>query len=211
MGRMIRKLILASTSPRRRELLDNAGIVFFVRGAPVDERRGEGETAVEYVRRLAESKARAVPREADEWVLGADTTVVVDGHVLEKPVDAADARRMLGLLAGKWHEVVTGICLVGPGKTVVDHAVTRVQFAPLTPAEIDGYVATGEPFDKAGGYAIQGRASCFVERIEGCYFNVVGLPVALLGRHLRGEADATPPESPTGEPSSGQIRLPTSS
>ena len=184
MGRMIRKLILASASPRRRELLDNAGIVFFVRVAAVDERRGEGEAAVEYVRRLAEWKARAVHREVDEWVLGADTTVVVNGQVLEKPADAADSRRMLGLLAGKWHEVVTGICLVGPEKTVVDHAVTRVQFAPLTPGEIEEYVATGEPFDKAGGYAIQGRASRFVERIEGCYFNVVGLPVALVARHL---------------------------
>lgn len=185
MGMMIRKLILASASPRRRELLDNAGIVFSVRVAAVDERRGEGETALEYVRRLAEWKARAVTREADEWVLGADTTVVVDEHVLEKPADAADARRMMGLLAGKWHEVMTGICLIGPQKTVVDSAVTRVQFAPLTKAEIDEYVATAEPFDKAGGYAIQGRASCFVERIEGCYFNVVGLPVALVARHLR--------------------------
>ena len=185
MGRMIRKLILASGSPRRRELLDNAGIVFFVRVAEVDERRGEGEAAVEYVRRLAEWKARAVRREVNEWVLGADTTVVVDGQVLEKPVDAADARRMLGLLAGKWHEVITGICLVGAEETVVDHAVTRVKFAPLTPLEIEEYVATAEPFDKAGGYAIQGRASCFVERIEGCYFNVVGLPVALVTRHWR--------------------------
>jgi septum formation protein len=180
------KLILASASPRRRELLDNAGIVFFVRVAPVDERRGEGETAVEYVRRLAESKARAVAREDDEeWVLGADTTVTVAGQILEKPLDATDATRMLRLLAGKWHEVVTGICLVGPGEAVlVDHAVTRVKFAPLTTAEIDAYVASGEPFDKAGAYAIQGRASRFVERIEGCYFNVVGLPVSLVARHL---------------------------
>jgi len=185
MGGMNRKLILASASPRRRELLDNAGIVFLVRAAPVDETRGEGETALEYVRRLAEWKAQAVPREADEWVLGADTTVVVDEHVLEKPADAADATRMLRLLAGRWHEVITGICLVGPQMRVVDHAVTRVQFAPLTDEEIDAYVATGEPFDKAGAYAIQGRASCFVTRIEGCYFNVVGLPVSLVAKHLQ--------------------------
>lgn len=189
---MDRKLILASASPRRRELLDNAGIVFSVRVAAVDERRGEGETAVEYVRRLAEWKARAVPRAADEWVLGADTTVVVDEHVLEKPVDAGDAVRMLGLLAGRWHEVITGICLVGPEGVVVDHAVTRVWFAAMTGAEIEEYVATGEPFDKAGGYGIQGRASRFVERIEGCYFNVVGLPVALVAGHLAARQGGAP-------------------
>lgn len=181
------KLILASSSPRRRELLDNAGIVFFVRGSAVDERRGEGETAVQYVRRLAEWKALAVVREDEaEWVLGADTTVSVSGKILEKPLDATDAARMLKMLAGKWHEVVTGICLAGPNEqVVVDHAVTRVKFAPLTAREIADYVATGEPFDKAGAYGIQGRASCFVERIEGCYFNVVGLPVSLVAGHLR--------------------------
>jgi len=181
------KLILASASPRRRELLDNAGIVFFVRVVAVDERRGEGETAVGYVRRLAEAKALAVAREDEsEWVLGADTTVTVAGHVLEKPLDATDAARMLKLLAGKWHEVITGICLAGPnGQVVVDHSVTRVKFAALTSKEIADYVATGEPFDKAGAYGIQGRASCFAEQIEGCYFNVVGLPVSLVARHLR--------------------------
>ena len=187
MERMNCKLILASSSPRRRELLDNAGIVFFVRAPAVDERRGEGETAVQYVRRLAEWKALAVPRDDEaEWVLGADTTVSIAGHILEKPLDATDAAKMLKTLAGKWHEVVTGICLAGPNRqVVVDHAVTRVKFAPLTAGEIDAYVASGEPFDKAGGYAIQGRASCFVERIEGCYFNVVGLPVSLVAGHLR--------------------------
>jgi septum formation protein len=185
MGRMKRKLILASGSPRRRELLDNAGIVFSVRVAAVDEQRGEGEAGVGYVRRLAEAKARAVPREADEWVLGADTTVVVDEHILEKPADAADARRMLTLLAGRTHEVITGICLLGPGSAIVEHELTVVKFAPLSPAEIDEYVATGEPFDKAGAYGIQGRASAFVERIEGCYFNVVGLPVARVAKLLK--------------------------
>ena len=110
----------------------------------------------------------------------------IAGHILEKPLDATDAAKMLKTLAGKWHEVVTGICLAGPNRqVVVDHAVTRVKFAPLTAGEIDAYVASGEPFDKAGGYAIQGRASCFVERIEGCYFNVVGLPVSLVAGHLR--------------------------
>lgn len=182
---MDRKLILASGSPRRRELLDNAGIVFSVRVAGVEERRGEGETPLEYVRRLAEWKARAVPREAGEWVLGADTTVVVDDQVLEKPADEGDAVRMLGLLAGRSHEVMTGICLLGPAGAVVDHAVTRVWFAAMTATEIEEYVATGEPFDKAGGYGIQGRASRYVERIEGCYFNVVGLPVSLVAGYLR--------------------------
>ncbi|MBY0504114.1 MAG: Maf family protein [Bryobacteraceae bacterium] len=181
---MIRKLILASASPRRRELLENAGIVFSVRVAGVDERRGEGETAAAYVRRLAEAKARAVERAEDEWVLGADTTVVVDHHILEKPTDAADARRMLALLAGRAHEVITGICLVTQMGVVVDESVTRVVFTPMSATEIDEYVASGEPFDKAGAYGIQGRASRFVERIEGCYFNVVGLPVSLVATHL---------------------------
>jgi septum formation protein len=185
MGMMNRNLILASGSPRRRELLDNARIVFSVRVAAVDETRGEGEAGVEYVRRLAELKARAVPREPDEWVLGADTTVVVDEHILEKPLDAADARRMLTLLAGRTHEVITGICLLTPVGVTVDHEITLVKFAALSPAEIDEYVATGEPFDKAGAYGIQGRASAFVERIEGCYFNVVGLPVARVAKLLK--------------------------
>ncbi len=184
MGRMVRNLILASASPRRRELLDNAGIVFSVRVAAVDETRGEEESAVEYVRRLAESKALAVPRAADEIVLGADTTVVIGRHVLEKPRDAEDARRMLTLLAGQTHEVITGICLTDDRGSVVDHSLTRVEFAPLSPEAIDAYIATGEPFDKAGAYAIQGRASCFITRVEGCYFNVVGLPVSLVARHL---------------------------
>ncbi len=184
MGRMVRNLILASASPRRRELLDNAGIVFSVRVAAVDETRGEEESAVEYVRRLAESKARAVPRAPDEIVLGADTTVVIGRHVLEKPRDAADARRMLTLLAGQTHEVITGICLSHDRGAVVEHSITRVEFAPLSPEAIDAYIATGEPFDKAGAYAIQGRASCFITRIEGCYFNVVGLPVSLVARRL---------------------------
>ena len=185
MGIMVRNLILASASPRRRELLDNAGIVFSLRVAAVDETRGEGETAVEYVRRLAELKARAIERQGPDCVLGADTTVVVDHHILEKPTDAADARRMLLLLAGRAHQVVTGICLVSHMGVVTDHAVTRVHFAPLTDEQIADYVASGEPFDKAGAYAIQGRASRFVDRIEGCYFNVVGLPVSLVSKHLR--------------------------
>lgn len=177
-------IVLASLSPRRREILRQAQIAFTVRGAPVDESSRAGERPVEYVRRLAEAKARAVPATEGETVLGADTTVVVDGEVLGKPTDAADARRMLALIAGRRHEVLTGICLKRGEDVVRDHAVTAVWLAALSAEEIDAYAASGEPMDKAGAYAIQGLASRYVERIEGCYFNVVGLPVALVYRRL---------------------------
>jgi septum formation protein len=136
-----------------------------------------------YVRRLAEAKARAVPADASEIVLAADTTVVVDQEILGKPVDADDARRMLTLLSGRRHEVMTGICLRRGEKQICDHAVTAVWFAPMRTREIDDYVASGEPMDKAGAYAVQGAASKFIPRIEGCYFNVGGLPIALVYRH----------------------------
>jgi septum formation protein len=141
---------------------------------------------VDYVLRLAEWKALAVPAEPEEIVLGADTTVVVDGEMLGKPTDAADARRMLAALSGRRHEVLTGICLRTGAAIARDWASTEVWFAPMSDAEIDAYVASGEPMDKAGGYAIQGLASRHIERMAGCYFNVVGLPVALVYRHLRG-------------------------
>jgi len=178
-------LVLASQSPRRREILAQAGIAFVVRTSPVDETPLEGEPAAEYVVRLAQWKAAAVEAEAGETVLGADTTVVVDGRMLGKPADAAEARLMLALLAGRSHQVMTGICLKRGGKMVSDRATTRVWFAPMDAGEIDAYASSGEPLDKAGGYAIQGLASKFIERIEGCYFNVVGLPVELVYRHLR--------------------------
>jgi nucleoside triphosphate pyrophosphatase len=177
-------LILASQSPRRRELLAAAGFEFTVRARPVDENRRSGESPVDYVRRLATEKAEASWESEDEIVLGADTTVVVDEHVLEKPTDAEDARRMLTLLSGREHSVITGICLRHAGGTVVDHAVTIVRFSALSLRETDAYVRSGEPMDKAGAYAIQGLASKFVESIEGCYFNVVGLPVSLVYRRL---------------------------
>jgi septum formation protein len=176
-------LVLASQSPRRAEILRQAGIPFVVRVAPVDETLLPGEAPEDYVRRLAEAKARAVPAATDEIVLGADTTVVVDHHILAKPDDAADARRMLSLLSGRRHEVMTGICLLRGDETICDHAVTAVWFAPMSAREIDDYVASGEPMDKAGAYAVQGAASKFIPRIEGCYFNVVGLPIALVYRH----------------------------
>ena len=182
-------LVLASQSPRRAEILRQAGIPFIVRCAPVDETPIAGEAPEAYVRRLAEWKALAVEASADEIVLGADTTVVVDGEMLGKPEDTADARRMIARLAGRAHDVLTGICLKLGSRRAPDCASTRVWFAPMTEAEIDAYAATGEPLDKAGGYAIQGLASKYIERIEGCYFNVVGLPVSLVYRRLRSLAE----------------------
>ena len=178
-------LVLASQSPRRRELLEVAGFRFTVRVQPVEEVRQAGEVPVDYVRRLAQDKAEAVWENADEIVLGADTTVVVDDQVLEKPVDADNARAMLRLLLGREHTVITGICLRHRGGVVLDHSVTQVRFAPLTESEIADYVASGEPFDKAGAYAIQGLASKFVESVNGCYFNVMGLPLSLVYRHWK--------------------------
>jgi septum formation protein len=178
-------LVLASQSPRRAEILRQAGIPFIVRSAPVDETPLPGERPEDYVQRLAEAKAMAIPAAPDETVLGADTTVVVEGEMLGKPLDAADARRMLAALAGRRHQVLTGICLRSDADTVRDWASTGVWFAHMTAPEIDEYIASGEPLDKAGAYAIQGLASKFIERIDGCYFNVVGLPVALVHHHLR--------------------------
>ncbi len=178
-------LILASQSPRRSELLRLAGLSFRVRACPVEEVRAAGEDAREYVTRLARSKAKAAWEGASEIVLGADTTVVLGDRVLEKPVDSNDARSMLAALSGREHTVITGICLLHPGGTIVDHESTRVHFVELSAAEIDAYVVSGEPMDKAGAYAIQGLASKFVDRIEGCYFNVMGLPLALVYRHWK--------------------------
>jgi septum formation protein len=179
-------LVLASQSPRRAEILRQAGIPFIVRSAPVDETPLPGERPEDYVQRLAEAKAMAVPATPEETVLGADTTVVVEGEMLAKPLDHADARRMLAALAGRRHHVLTGICLRRAAHIVRDCASTAVWFAPMSSAEIEEYVASGEPMDKAGAYAIQGLASKFIERIDGCYFNVVGLPVALVYPLLRG-------------------------
>ena len=177
-------LILASQSPRRAEILRQAGIPFVVRAAAVDESPVAGERPEKYVQRLAEWKAAAVPAGDGDVVLGADTTVVIGGEMLAKPVDAADARRMLGLLSGRRHEVMTGVCIKRGAETIRDWAVTQVWFARMTDAEIEAYAASGEPMDKAGAYAIQGLASKFIEKIDGCYFNVVGLPIALVYRHL---------------------------
>ena len=178
-------LVLASQSPRRRELLTTAGFSFSVRARPVEEVRAAGEAPEAYVRRLAEAKAEAAWEGRAEIVLGADTVVVLDQEVLEKPRDAADARRMVTLLSGREHIVITGICVRHPAGLEVDHVSTIVRFASLSDAEIDAYVASGEPMDKAGAYAIQGLASKFVESIDGCFFNVVGLPVSRVYRYLQ--------------------------
>ena len=178
-------LVLASRSPRRREILQQAGIPFVVRPAEVDETPFRGEVARDYVMRIAREKAGAATATRGEIVLGADTTVAIHGELLGKPLDAADARRMLRLLSGRRHEVLTGICLRPEGRVVEDCAETSVWFAPLSSQEIEDYAASGEPMDKAGAYAIQGLASKFIQRIEGCYFNVMGLPVAMVYRHLR--------------------------
>ena len=183
-----RPLVLASGSPRRAELLRQAGIRFEVSVPDVDETLHPGEAPEAYVRRLAAAKARHIAAShPGRPVLGADTTVVVDGEVLGKPRDAADAARMLGHLSGRSHLVLTGVCLIGPaGETRIEAAVTTVEFRALQAAEIGEYVDSGEPMDKAGGYAIQGGAAGFVTRLDGEYSNVVGLPVTLILGMCRG-------------------------
>jgi len=173
-------LVLASQSPRRSEILRQAGISFTVRAAPVDETPLPGEPPARYVRRLAEMKASAIESSPGEVVLGADTIVVIGSEMLGKPADMADARRMIAMLEGRRHQVMTGICLRQGAETELDCAVTDVWFAPMSAREIEEYIASGEPMDKAGAYAIQGLASKYIEKIAGCYFNVVGLPIALV-------------------------------
>jgi septum formation protein len=180
-----RQVILASRSPRRAELLTAAGISFEVLAADVDETPHANEAPAAYVERLAIEKARAVlAMRPGSRVLGADTTVTIDGEILGKPIDEADAIRMLRLLNGRPHEVHTGVALVSAAgvRSAVD--TTRVWFSPMTDEDISWYVATGEPVDRAGAYAIQGFASRFISRIDGSYSNVVGLPVALVSSIL---------------------------
>ena len=204
-------LILASSSPRRQELLRAAGIAFTVEAADLPEVPHPGEPSQQFAERMAREKATAVAQRrgrAGEWVLAADTVVFVNGEILGKPADApdpaADAACMLRLLSGREHKVITGVCLVDSGRwtvasgqqkpaigrrpSAVDFVAsetTRVWMDALTEDDIRDYIATGEPLDKAGAYAIQGRASRWIPRIEGCYFNVVGLPVPLVYRMLR--------------------------
>ncbi len=184
-------IVLASASPRRQELLKNAGISFVVRPANIDEVQQPGEGSLHFAERMAADKARAVRTLAPEsTVLGADTIVVARDQVLGKPADAADALRMLRLLSNRQHFVITSVCLIGTDLQGADFEDTRsektaVHFAPLTDAEIRAYIDTGEPMDKAGAYAIQGGAARWISKIEGDYNNVVGLPVDLVLRMLR--------------------------
>lgn len=184
------RLILASGSPRRQEILRNAGFDFEVRPSSINEDPLPGEAPEAMVTRLAREKALQVAAGAPSrsLVLGADTTVFADGEMLAKPLDSADAARMLRLLSGRVHTVLTGVCIVeAPTRLAASGCErTEVRFRTLTDTDIRDYVASGEPFDKAGAYAIQGRASRFVTRIEGCYFNVMGLPIALVDTLLSG-------------------------
>ena len=179
-------LILASASPRRRELLTRAGITVEVDPADVDERPEQGESPERYVERVAQLKASAgARRHPDRPVLGADTVVVVDGKVLGKPADPEDAARMLRRLAGRTHHVLTGVALAWDGQITTQVERTEVAMSAMSEEDVAWYVASGEPMDKAGAYAIQGLASRFVTRIEGSYSNVVGLPVATVVELLR--------------------------
>ena len=171
--------MLASSSPRRRELLSILGIPFTVQHADIDESVRPGESPTMYVARLARQKADTVARgNAGTPVLGADTTVILGGEILGKPEDVADARRMLRALSNKMHQVATAVCLVTDGHAHEHLELTNVFMRAIPPDEIEAYIATGEPMDKAGAYAIQGGAAKWIYRIEGDYFNVVGLPVA---------------------------------
>ncbi len=178
-------LILASGSPRRHELLQAAGIPHLVRAASVVEKPLQGEDPLHLVRRLAKEKAASVPHTAGDIILAADTEVCIGDQIFGKPSDENDAARMLRLLSGRDHWVHTGICILTGESEVLDAASTRVWFLRLTENEITEYTRSGEPFGKAGGYAIQGLASKFVRSIEGCYHNVVGLPVSLVYQYLR--------------------------
>ncbi len=185
---MKRQVILASNSPRRRELLEQIGLAFTTDPADVDERILRGEDAETYAVRVALDKARAAAKKAGAGIIiAADTVVVIDGFVLGKPVDARDAERMLERLSGRMHHVITGLTVLdaSTGKTRTGSATTKVWFRKIAPAEISSYVSTGEPLDKAGAYGIQEKGALLVEKIEGCYFNVVGLPLSLLAEFLR--------------------------
>lgn len=192
-------LILASASPRRQELLRNAGIPFIIEPTDIPEVPAPREKPKDFVERLARAKARIIAQHhLQDFVLGADTTVVVGGEILNKPSDAAEAVRMLRKLSGRTHQVITGVCVItpadltqvrtqnkGPRSEIVRSEVTSVSFESLSREDIDFYVNTGDPMDKAGAYGIQGFASRWISRIDGDYFNVVGLPVALVYRMLR--------------------------
>ena len=179
-------LILASGSPRRRQLLEQIGLTFVVRSSDVDESVSPGLTPAQVVESLSARKGEAVAAEAapGDLVLSADTVVALDGAILGKPRDRAEGEAMLTALSGRTHQVYTGVTLLQDGRRLTEHEVTAVTFRPLSPGEIAAYVSTGEPMDKAGAYGIQGLGALLVERLEGDYFNVMGLPLSRLGEML---------------------------
>lgn len=182
-----KKIILASQSPRRIEMLHSLGVEFEIFPAQVDENPAIYRDEVEYACLVAKSKAGWVHEKRPEadLIIAADTIVVKEGNIFGKPRDHAEARAMLQTLSGATHQVITGICLRSATQEIIDHEITDVVFASLSAEEIELYLASGEPFDKAGAYGIQGFASALIERIDGCYFNVVGFPLARFYRHLK--------------------------
>lgn len=182
----MKKIILASSSPRRKELLTTAGVEFEIHVKEVDETVPEGTLPVDAAKMTAAKKAAAVAEDyKDCVVIGADTIVVANGKILGKPKDEADAKMMLRMLSGNEHEVITGVCIIGSGEAETFAQISKVKFYNLTEEEISAYVATKEPMDKAGAYGIQGLGCRLVERIEGDYFNIVGLPVAEVCRKIK--------------------------
>ncbi len=192
-------IVLASASPRRRELLAQAGFIFEVVPSSIPEIRKPSESAIAFATRLAREKAQDVASRLTgndlqtALILGADTVVVAEDEVLGKPVDEVDARRMLRLLAGRTHMVVTGVCMLRGEYVDTAAEITFVTMHTISDEEITAYIATGEPWDKAGGYAIQGYAARWIPRIQGCYFNVVGLPIALVSAMIEGASLRTSP------------------
>jgi len=200
------RLVLASASARRRELLTSVGVPFIVDPADIDERRRSGESPLEYARRMAEAKAQSVRRRhPSDIVLGADTVVVVDDMILGKPATPEDAADMLARLSGRAHNVLTGVAIEWPAGARSFVETTRVWFRDLDAGEITSYVASGEPMDKAGAYAIQGLANRFVTRVEGSFVNVVGLPVAAVLQFL-GENGLRPHEYSGNPAEPGRVR-----
>lgn len=182
-GLRLPRLVLASGSPRRAEIMNSVGWEFVKTVPDVDESVVDGESPEDYVQRLAGEKALAVAAShPSEIILAADTTVVLDGEIIGKPVDLDDARRMIVKLSGDWHEVLTGVAVARNGDEKIGLQRTRVKFAKMTEEEIDFLVEKGEPLDKAGAYAVQAQAALFIEGIEGDYWNVVGLPISLVYR-----------------------------
>jgi septum formation protein len=179
------KLVLASGSPRRAEIMRSVGWDFIKDVPDIDESERPGESPEDYVQRLAKEKAELISaRHEGKIVLGADTTVVIGGRIIGKPVDFADARRMITLLSGSWHEVLTGIAVASGRSTSIGLQRTRVKFGSMTDSEIEFLVDKGDPLDKAGAYAVQAQAALFIEAIEGDYWNVVGLPISLVYRMI---------------------------